>query len=254
MGWLTDETFWTALGGGASGAGIIYGLVKLIEAVSAALNKRRDADREDRRLESDVGDKLYKQMGDTIGALTNEVTDLRKELLGFHREHQKVCDDNAHLRADIRISNADRTSLRKEIAQLRAELKRDYGQMKDDYDAAWRGVVRRGFLEAVQCGYIEVRDGKVSVSEKAASFYNERLPQLKRVYAEMVLRLKRYPTEEEYQWEVEHDKDIQEWLIGDVCPRLGVNRHGCLAIASALVREHDATLLTKLPPPSESHE
>lgn len=115
----------------------------------------------------------------------------------------------------------------------------DLNQTKRDYDHVWKGIVSRGFLEAQKMRYLipdVCNETELTVSGKARQVYSEIAPALKSVRRRLAKSYGRSPSDEELGFAIE--REFQNWMLGHACPLLGVNQHGCIAIACVLAREN----------------
>ena len=120
-----------------------------------------------------------------------------------------------------------------------AKLWMDMRQTKQDYNTIWKGIVERGFLEAEELRVIIRIDGESKtymVAENARQIYNDIAEDLKRIRKKLKDSMGKEPSNEVLAWAIE--RDFQAWMIANACPKLGVNQHGCLAIACILAREN----------------
>lgn len=118
----------------------------------------------------------------------------------------------------------------------------DVRHVHNDYKFVWAGIVDRGYVEAVKQGALLGGCQNWIVSQTANETYREIANELRHIYAYQKIDLKREPTDAEIAWAIE--QRFQQWMITHACPRLGVNQHGCLAIASVIARSGDNELRT----------
>ncbi len=123
------------------------------------------------------------------------------------------------------------------LAPILMKILDDLRKLRANNDTLWLGLVARGFVEAQKCGYLRLDAGVWIVAEKARSVYAEIQPRLQVLCVVLRKKHEREPTDAEVGWSVESNKDLQQWLIDHACPKLGLNQHGCIAIAAVLARE-----------------
>lgn len=112
---------------------------------------------------------------------------------------------------------------------------RELVQMRTGYAKVWTGIVQRGFVEAQTLGHLKHICDSWVVSASARLMYASIAPDLQRLYGQIRQRLGRSPTDDELGWEIEQKH--QKWMLANACPGLGLNEHGCLAIAGIIARE-----------------
>lgn len=125
----------------------------------------------------------------------------------------------------------------------------DLRAVKRDYKFVWQGIVERGYVEAMKNGALLGGCQNWIVSQTANETYREIANELRHIYRYQVIDLKREPTDGELAWAIE--QRFQSWMVIHACPRLGVNSHGCLAIASVISRSSDQDLRSEKPEASE---
>ena len=116
----------------------------------------------------------------------------------------------------------------------------DIFRIKRRYDILWNGICARGFVEAQKCGHIKKSvDGTWIITDEARTIYVAVGKELRDLFRNLKIRLSRFPTDAEFTWEIEQDPNLQAWMVVEACPKLGVNQHGCLAIACVIVKEQE---------------
>lgn len=107
----------------------------------------------------------------------------------------------------------------------------DLKRLRSDYKNIWHGIVARGYVEAISLGHLVMKDGQWHVSEEARNHYGPIAPQLRTIRHNLKVKMGREPSDDELTWAVEQDASLQQWMVDNGCPALGINQHGCLAIA-----------------------
>ena len=113
-------------------------------------------------------------------------------------------------------------------------------RLQQDYRTIWHGIVARGFIEAAKCEHMKFENGRWVVSQNARALYAEIEMRLRDNVRRLAKIYGREPTNEELSWAIEQNSELQAWMIEHGCPTLGVNQHGCLAIACVIARESRA--------------
>ncbi len=126
------------------------------------------------------------------------------------------------------------------IGKIWLELRKTQGHFKktqEDFDSVWEGIILRGFKEAEVKGHLQP-DGEEcwTVSADARKVYGEIAPDLKAIRKNLQLTHGGLLSESTLAWAIE--QRFQKWMLEHACPTLGVNQHGCLAIAAIIAREN----------------
>lgn len=125
------------------------------------------------------------------------------------------------------------------IAKEQIRLKIENAKLKDDYQRVWLGFVARGFLEAQKAGYLVYEHDEWNTTAAVREVYAEVHDQLRRIYLVLRRKFERDPTDAEISFNIEMDDELQNWMIDHACPTLGINQHGCLALATIVARSRN---------------
>lgn len=119
---------------------------------------------------------------------------------------------------------------------------RDIRNNDRKFDRLWHGIIARGYVEAQKCGHLTRLDnGTWHIADPVKAVYGAIGKELRTLYRELKTRLNRPPTNYEYSWAIEEDPTLQIWMVENACPKLGLNQHGCLAIAFVIVSGEEET-------------
>lgn len=115
-------------------------------------------------------------------------------------------------------------------------------EMKEDRRA--KSIIRRGFVEAVNAGLLTQTagaDGRMIwlVAGKAREAYAPLMVDLREL-ATSLSKNGKPPSDVSLVLAIE-DR-FEDWLLINVCLKIGVYDYGCMAIASALARETDSII------------
>lgn len=113
----------------------------------------------------------------------------------------------------------------------------DTRKLREDYKRIWLGIVARGFLEAQKSGFLSLDGETWNTTDEVREVYSEIRLRLRVIYRILKRRLDREPTDAELGWYIELDEGIQQWMFSNGCPQLGLNQHGCIALAAVIARE-----------------
>ena len=98
-------------------------------------------------------------------------------------------------------------------------------------DTLWHSTVNRGYVEAVQLELLSRASGKWIVAQRAMDHYTPKRALLSAIRRRLAERLGRSPSEYELGEAILSDQDVEAWLLGTICPALGLHAFGCVAIA-----------------------
>lgn len=115
----------------------------------------------------------------------------------------------------------------------------DLRAVRSQQKTMWRGIVARGYVEAEKIGVL-VRTGDPArpwtVSEQGRLVYETIKPTLKATRAKLREKLGREPADDTLAWAFE--REFQQWFLEHACRELGVDQHGCLAVACVIAKEN----------------
>ena len=109
--------------------------------------------------------------------------------------------------------------------------------LRGRYDKMWIGITERGLSEAKNKGHIIQHGGRWILSADAIVACQPIKFQLRQMYRDVVQKLGRTPTDEEYAFAVKQHDELREWIHHNVCPALDMNQHGCLAVVCLIAQE-----------------
>lgn len=109
-------------------------------------------------------------------------------------------------------------------------------KLQFEYNRAWKGIVARGFLEALDSSHMyQDGVGGFIISDVAKALFGDKIFEFRKLRKDLSIELGHEPSIEALGWAIE--QKYQTWLVEVVCPTLKVRQYGCIAIACVLARE-----------------
>ncbi len=225
-----SDTFWTGLF-----AALTATLVPILTLIYQRA-KEAKMESQDAKKASEEAKIASKANSETI----KEISEKNKEQ---HIKMNHELDELKRLIKEAAIAEGilqGRKDLKQELLNVKddttAELSKKLDAMQSDQDVIWGGIIKRGYVEAEKTDCLLPQPGGGwNLTARARREYDPIAADLKMVLQNLRTLLGREPTDETLSWAIE--KKFQDWMQQHACPGLGVNQHGCLAIACVIARE-----------------
>ncbi len=218
-------------------AAVILGLQQLLGMVLAYLREKNVAVKveEAKKVAKDAVAGVAAVTAETVRAATAKIDKIQESVETVAHSTNAMKDELVRVTGQSEYAKGKLAGVEHQESKERTETKMNVSQIQADYDKVWAGITGRGYVEAEKIGHLKKSCDSWVISPDARAAYTDIEVGLKEVFMAERHRLQRSPTDPELAWAIE--SKYQQWMLGHACPVLGVNQHGCLAIASIIARE-----------------